>query len=434
MGDEADANQPVALGLNTPFRFAPPKTFKGKEDEFELFSYKLKAFLNMADPGYRASMNLAAQETDEINFETLARDRQRMSIHLQNVLISLTEGPALRIVKRQEQSENGFEAWRQLCLRYVLQEFESNFNDFEAEIEKYDRDQNSPFPDEVKIGVLLSRTSGPLHEHLLLNTDLSTPWNQIRTTVINYFQTNKTYKNLRNSQSSFGSTNGPTPMEIDAIWRRLKGKSKGKGKDKGKSKSKGKDDGGHFGSKGKSKSKDKGKGKDKGKSKGKGKGKSKFAYPTSSSSSSSSPLICSHCGKQGHSADTCWSRISALISELANWEESNEWDSEWDFTWDEQTWNVSSVYDDSTWWSTDDSWEWSAWDSSTDWHEEAHDSSHFGSSGHAASASISPAQAAAASAAAAAASTPPGLHISSVVPTSTSGSSSASTQRQKQFI
>jgi hypothetical protein len=191
-------------------------------------------------------MNLAAQETDEINFGTLTRDKQMMSIHLQNVLISLTEGPALRIVKRQEQSENGFEAWRQLCLRYDpstrskatsimttilnwkfnMQEFESNFNDFEAENEKYDRDQSSAFPDEVKIGVLLSRTSGPLHEHLLLNSDLSTPWNQIRTTVINYFQTNKTYKNLRNSQSSFGSSTGPTPMEIDAIWRRLKGKKR----------------------------------------------------------------------------------------------------------------------------------------------------------------------------------------------------------------
>jgi hypothetical protein len=59
--------------------------------------------------------------------------------------------------------------------QFNMKEFESSFNDFEAEIEKYDREQSTRFPDEVKTGVLISRTNGPLLEHLLLNTHLSTP-------------------------------------------------------------------------------------------------------------------------------------------------------------------------------------------------------------------------------------------------------------------
>ena len=120
MGDEFDddgAQPNPGIVPQQPLNFSPPKAFKGKEEDFELFSYKLKAFLNLAHAGFRIAMSAATQEDAEIDFNTLNAERQAMAIQLQNALITLTDGLALRIVKRQEQSENGFEAWRQLCLR-----------------------------------------------------------------------------------------------------------------------------------------------------------------------------------------------------------------------------------------------------------------------------------------------------------------------------
>jgi hypothetical protein len=70
MGDESN-NPGVGISPLQPFRFSPPKPLKGKDDEFELFSYKLNSFLNIANPGFRAAMNTAAQETQEIDFGLL---------------------------------------------------------------------------------------------------------------------------------------------------------------------------------------------------------------------------------------------------------------------------------------------------------------------------------------------------------------------------
>ena len=49
--------------------------------------------------------------------------------------------------------------------------FESSFNDFEKMVELYDREQSKPFPDEVKKCIVWARTTGPLRDHLLVNTD-----------------------------------------------------------------------------------------------------------------------------------------------------------------------------------------------------------------------------------------------------------------------
>ena len=124
---------------------------------------------------------------------------------MQNALIALCDGPAAKIVQRQENSDNGLESWRLLCARYApskrskatgrmmkilmwkfdLNNFENSFNEWESEIAKYDSEQGTPFSDEVKIGILYMRTSGSLHSHLMLNTDLSMPYNEIKTTISN---------------------------------------------------------------------------------------------------------------------------------------------------------------------------------------------------------------------------------------------------------
>ena len=84
-----------------------------------------------------------------------------------------------------------------LTWNFNMDNFENSFNEWEAEISKYDSEQAQPFSDEVKIGVLYSRTTGALYNHLMLNTDLSTPYHQIRTILINYFGTGRLLRDVR---------------------------------------------------------------------------------------------------------------------------------------------------------------------------------------------------------------------------------------------
>ena len=144
----------------------------------------------------------------------------------------------------------------------------------------------------------------------------------------------------------------PVPMEVDAIWRQIKGFGKSKGKGKGK-KRKGKGDT-QGKSKGKGKSKyTKGKGKSTSTSKWNSLGKSKGKGKSNSSSSSRGP--CENCGKPGHSKHECWPNPYAMVSALLEaWESSDSaWESStWDSTWDEydQSWG-------SDWWGSNETWD-----------------------------------------------------------------------------
>ena len=166
----------------------------------------------------------------------------------QSVLVGLCEGPALSIVNRIEDGIEGFESWRLLWKRYRPQsretatamfvkllkwtfdpkDFITSFNKFENEIRKYDSEQPRPCPDEVKIGIILSKTTGVFREHLLLNMDVETPYTKIRDVIIKYYATDKLFESLRSN-----SYQGPQPMDIGAIWKKIKSKGKSKGKSTG---------------------------------------------------------------------------------------------------------------------------------------------------------------------------------------------------------
>ncbi len=108
----------------------------------------------------------------------------RMSRHLKYLLILLCHGAPLTIL-RTATTENGFEIWRLLSLRYspnpiansfgmlghilepVLPEahFQDAFAYWEAHIAKYERDTGTPLADSVKIAVLHSRASGALQRN-----------------------------------------------------------------------------------------------------------------------------------------------------------------------------------------------------------------------------------------------------------------------------
>ena len=287
---------PQAAGLTVTtlqgLRFPAPKAFLGKEEEWDTFQYKFRAYLTLADVRYKALLVTAEAADSEIDIDLEEQHVIELAAQLQNALIALTEGPAAKIVQRQERTENGLESWRLLHQRYApskrskttgqlmkiltwkfdMEQFENSFNDWESDILKFDSVSSTPFSDEVKICILYLATSGQLHNYLLMHTDLSTRYREVRTMVVNYMSTGRLMRDLKQHKAKQDQNLGYTPMEVDAIWRQIKSKGKGVGKGRGKGKGKK--------GKGKGKSKDKGKSKGKGKDH-KGKGKSKPSYGSS---------------------------------------------------------------------------------------------------------------------------------------------------------
>ena len=137
--------------------------------------------------------------------------------------------------------------------KFTDQNLEQDLNDWEAEIERYEKESTHVVPDDVKVGILMSQSPTDLQKHLQLTTGLQSTFLEVRGIVLNYCKR----RLLTKKKSPFGDD----PMDVGAVWRWYQ-KGKGKGK-KGKNKGKGKD----FKGKGKGKYNDKGKSEGKGKSK-----------------------------------------------------------------------------------------------------------------------------------------------------------------------
>ena len=213
-------------------------------------------------------------------------------------------------------------------------------------MERYERDNNTQLPDQIKIAVLMNETTGPLQQHLRLNAGQSPTYPMIREITTEYYRTTTAFARLQQQASSAVSTNyngGPAPMDISATYKGKGGRGKGKGY-KGKQQGKG------YKGKGKGKgygyntSYSRGYGKAKGKTKGKqmwqpvkgadkGQGKNKGA--NNAGEGKNPTAICYRCGQPGHLGLTAVYNMSDTTYEqqhdnLAQWYyPNNGYDANW---------------------------------------------------------------------------------------------------------
>ena len=254
----------------------------------------------------------------------------------------------------------GLEVYRQLCLRFSTplgtrsigyltkllkptfdhNNFEESFSNWEFELQRYEADNTTRLPDQVKIAVLMNETRGPLRQHLHLNAGTSPTYAAIRATIMEYYRTTMAFTRLHQQSSAVSSNlgGGTAPMDIGATY---KGKGKGKGKHKGKGKGKNNSKGKGYGYKGYGmNNKGKGNGKqqwqpvqpakgDKGKGKNKGQHKGKGKNPMSG---------CYICGQPGHMARDCRTtvyNVSETLQEQAQdgtgqwYDQQNGYDPYW---------------------------------------------------------------------------------------------------------
>ena len=334
-------DEATALAATHKLKLKPP-TYDGNYATYEEWKYKFTAYMGLHDPFYPRMFRLAEAATQQV---TEAHLRQaattleeadawvQLDSNLKYVLINVTTGAAATLC-RQYQHEIGLEILRQLNIRFALpigtrsigyltkllkptfdnNNFEESFSNWESELNKYERDNNTQLPDQVKIAVLMNETKGPLQQHLQLMAGATPTYTDVRATIMEYYRTTTAFTRLQQGASSSVATNyngGAAPMDIGAINKgKGKGKNKGKGKkgkNKGKKGNKGKGYGQHsygYGGQGKGKgpigqqqtyykgfnSYAQGKGKGQGKPTGKGKG-----YTTG----------CYRCGQHGHTAKDC---------------------------------------------------------------------------------------------------------------------------------
>ena len=182
-------------------------------------------------------------ETSIANSALPARD-QRVCTQLYYMSVLLLEGLAQRLLEHAGNGE-GLLSWRRLEAEYdpatagretslllevLAQTFKGDvrgsLDEFEVKIRRYERSCNEVLSDRVKIAVVQKGIEDEdLRRHVLMHASRLSTYPLVREEIRSIIMARETL-------------NGPTPMDVSAIYKGKKGKEKGKGKsdDKGKEK------------------------------------------------------------------------------------------------------------------------------------------------------------------------------------------------------
>ena len=330
------------------YKLQPPY-FTGDYATFEEWKHKMVAYLGLQNSEFPRLLQTAEQTdiavTDELlrdgasNMEE-ARLWVQLSKDLHYILVSVCSGQAAVICRQHSTQAQGLETWRQLHSRFSIpigtrsvgyltkllkpqfdeQKFEESFTTWEFEIARYERDNQAPIPDNIKIAVLLNETKGALQQHLQLRAGTIQRYADVRELILEYHRASTAFARMQAQQQALNNTTnnstGPQPMDVSLLYKG-KGKHKGKGKG-GKGSYKGK---GSWQSKGKgyNNNYNYGKGKPstpigqsnnyKGYTPNKGGYKGKGSPTRKGDNKGKSKGACYRCGQMGHMAKDCRVRV-----------------------------------------------------------------------------------------------------------------------------
>ena len=150
--------------------------------------------------------------------------------NLKYVLINVTTGAVATLCK-QNQHEIGLGVLRQLNMRFALpvgtrstgyltkllkptfdnNNSEESFSTWAFELNRYEKDNNTQLPHQVKIAVLMYETKEPLQQHLHLIAGATPTYIDIRATIMEYYRTTTAFSRLQQSASSSVATNYEEP-------------------------------------------------------------------------------------------------------------------------------------------------------------------------------------------------------------------------------
>ena len=255
--------------LNAMHRYKlPPPHFTGEYATFEEWKHKFVAYLGLQNSQFPRLLQIAETFDQPVTDELLAdgaRNREeadlwiQLSKDLHYLLINVCQGQAAVLCRQHTLQAVGLETWRQLHRRFSIplgtrsvgyltkllkpqfneNKFEESFTTWEFEIARYERDNQAPIPDNIKIAILLNETKGPLQQYLQLRAGAIQRYADIRELILEYHRASTAFSKMQAQQQAMNSsTNDAQPMDIGATYKG-KGKynNKGKGKyNKGKGK------------------------------------------------------------------------------------------------------------------------------------------------------------------------------------------------------
>ena len=110
------------------------------------------------------------------------------------------------------------------------EEFEDDVEDWEKQLDEYERDPGEIFPDNHKKAILMHNAPGQIKKHLYLNSSRMTSFAVVKHEVVQFLRSERSFEN-RTARKKDRNTKG-YPMDIDEIGKGKKGKTKG-GRGKG---------------------------------------------------------------------------------------------------------------------------------------------------------------------------------------------------------
>ena len=297
------------------------------------FLLNFKSWLFYADSKFESELKFVEEHPKvSIELSKLNGEEQSRALQLYSIFTGVLRGKPLRLLRQQE-DRNGLEVYRELLQQFqpssksralsLLSAYmqapafvqEKTLHEQVLGLERlrseYQRCAGENVSDDLALSILVRCLPNHIRQHVQLQMSDSTTYDSIRSYVMSYevvtssWSTSKVHNELGvvGSYASPAANSGPSPMEIDAItW---KGKGKHKGKDgKGKGKSKGKDGKGKGVSSWNSSFKGKGKDFSKGKS---NYGKSNYGGKGSNQAGNQKldPNQCAYCFKFGHRKADC---------------------------------------------------------------------------------------------------------------------------------
>ena len=226
----------------------PPPKFGGKEEEWRMFSLKMRSFYGNYLEGQMGDWmdNVRDHREQDCRVDTLGLlEAKKPAEMLYQGLVSFCEGDAFTIVENAGEGE-GLEAWRSLYLRYDVQTRQSRVSqlmklldteirsdDVLNSLAKFERDWQrweskskkdwDELVNDLKIGVVLKGLeAGPMKTQLLLESEKCTDYPKFRSQVETVARASRT-----------GNAGSTSIEQLQAQLEALKGGKGGKGAGKG---------------------------------------------------------------------------------------------------------------------------------------------------------------------------------------------------------
>jgi hypothetical protein len=229
-----------------------PKMFKSTDRDSDCtrwpdWKFKLQNWLCGKDANFASEIKFVEDNvTNSIEMADMEPNTRQRSIDLYLLLCSLLDDRYLRMVQRNSE-KNGYEVYRQLVLEleptqrgrslalltsiisgpiYDGSDFMDFLNRLEKLMDMYEAIPGKTLGDDTKVAALLRHLPSELKAQVALRINDTTTYATLRAFVIAYFVSQRNWDPLKvlPDGAVVSSRDQPTPMDVDAITSKGKGK------------------------------------------------------------------------------------------------------------------------------------------------------------------------------------------------------------------